>query len=153
MNESTDYKKVLDDLIAERERLDMMIDWVKVRLGRNGSESKAPKAHLGKVTEPMRFPRLASDAFFRMNVSEAIKAYLNFVRKPQTARTITDGLKAGGLASKAKNLYQTVFPTLSRMEKDSGEVAKLKDGTWGLSEWYSPTRRAVAETTTESENK
>jgi hypothetical protein len=142
MNEKVDYTKVLDDLIVEREKLDAMIGWVKVKLGQNGTESNTPTLQVTK-TEPMRFPRLAPDAFFKMTVSDAIKEYLGIVKRPQTAREITDALKAGGLAFKAKNLYQTVFPTLGRMAEGK-EVDKLGDGTWGLAEWYSSGRRATS---------
>lgn len=151
MNEGTDYEKVLEDLLAERSELDRMVNWVKNRLGRGDAEL-VPLSSLN-VGQPPRFSRLASDAFFRMSVSEAIKAYLNFAKKPQTARQITDALKAGGLASKARNLYQTVFPTLSRMANETGEVAKLKDNTWGLAEWYSTARKAPTASTTEEADK
>jgi len=151
MNEPVDYKKVLDELVAEREKLDMMISWVKLRLGQPKIEGKPLVATIVKVGEPMRVTGISSDAFFRMNVSEAIKAYLEFAKKPQTAREITDALKEGGLAFKAKNLYQTVFPTLSRME-GAGQVAKLKDGRWGLSDWYSSARRQIADSSSENEN-
>jgi hypothetical protein len=140
MNEAIDYTKVLDDLIAEREKLDVMISWIQGRLGR--ADAEAPKAFIGKVAEPMRFPRIAPDAFFRMSVSEGIKTFLSLTnRKPQTARAITDALVAGGLTFKAKKPYQTVFPTLSRMASETKEVDKLPDGTWGLAEWYSGARR------------
>ncbi len=144
MNETTDYEKVLNDLLAERNELDRMISWVKNRLGRADVEPGAPAVALAKMPESTRFGRLAKDAFFRMSVSDAIKAYLSFAKKPQSARDITDALIAGGLTFKAKNLYQTVFPTLSRMAKETGEVAKLKDNTWGLSEWYSSGRKGVS---------
>src|ERR1700722_18330552 len=98
MNAAPDYEKVLDDLIAERAELDRMINWVKLKLGRADSEPTAPKAHTVKAGATMRFPRVASDAFFRMTVSEGIKAFLSFTNKtPQTAREITEGLIAGGL--------------------------------------------------------
>ena len=83
-----------------------------------------------------------------MSVSEGIKSYLSIAKRPQTAREITDALKAGGLTFKAKNLYQTVFPTLSRMATETKEIDKLPDRTWGLAEWYSGARRAVAENPT-----
>jgi hypothetical protein len=152
MNEAVDYTKVLDDLLAERERLNAMIDWVKERLGRSGADdSKAPRLELSKDGKA-RFPRLVKeDAFFKMSVSEAIKAYLDMMKRPQTAREITDGLIAGGLAHKAKNLYQTVFPTLGRMARDAKEVDKLTDGKWGLSEWYSGSRGRTAEPATEGD--
>jgi hypothetical protein len=79
-----------------------------------------------------------------MSVPEAIRAFLNIMKRPQTARDITDALQAGGLSHKAKDLYQTVFPTLQRM-KAQGEVDKLANGEWGLSEWYTTGRRAEAE--------
>jgi hypothetical protein len=151
MNEATDYTKILDDLIAEREQLDQMIKWVKARLGRTDGESNTPTVQITKA-EPMRFPRLAGDDFFRMTVSEAIKAYLSMVKRPQTAREITDALKAGGLTFKAKNLYQTVFPTLARMANEAKEVDKLPDGTWGLAEWYSGARRESKQQASEEGN-
>ena len=70
-----------------------------------------------------------------MSVQEAIRAFLNLMKEPKSAREITDGLAYGGLDHKAKDLYQTVFPTLQRM-KEKGEVDKLGNGDWGLSEWY-----------------
>jgi hypothetical protein len=150
MNDDVDYGKVLDELVAEREKLDMMINWIKLRLGRADVEVGAPKLIMGKVTEPMRFPRIATDAFFRMSVSEGIKAFLRLTnKKPQTARAITDALVAGGLRFKAKNPYQTVFPTLSRMASEAKEIDKLPDGTWGLAEWYSSGRREAKQDSAE----
>ena len=143
MKDTVDFQALLDEALAERERLNVVINWLTNRLGQPSGEATPPTAHVMKAGTPMRFPRLASDAFFRMSVSDAIKAYLSFAKKPQTARDITDALIAGGLTFKAKNLYQTVFPTLTRMSKESGEVAKLKDNTWGLAEWYSAGRRDI----------
>lgn len=150
MNETIDYEKLLAELLEERANLDRMINWVRLRLGRTDAEPIAatgePSTTPAAIRRFPRLPTLATDAFFRMSVSEAIKAYLAFAKKPQTAREITDALIAGGLTFKAKNLYQTVFPTLSRMAKETGEIAKLKDNTWGLAEWYSSARRSAATT-------
>lgn len=57
------------------------------------------------------------------------------MHKPMSAKDGATALDSGGLAHKAKNLYMTVFPTLMRMKK-MGEVERLKDGLWALSEWY-----------------
>ena len=153
MNETTDYEKLLAELLEERANLDRMINWVRTRLGRTDTEQPATQVSPSASLGPMRGNRIATDAFFRMTVSEAIKAYLNIAKKPQSAREITDALIAGGLTFKAKNLYQTVFPTLSRMANETGEVAKLKDNTWGLAEWYSTARRAPTTNTTEEADK
>ena len=135
MSEIVDYEKVLAELMAERENLDNMIAWVQKRLGRNDVGASLPNS-VGESSEPRRFPRLlASDAFFRMKVPQAIKAYLNIVKRPRSAKEITQGLKDGGFATRARNLYATVFPTLLRMEK-AEEIERVGKGEWGLSEWY-----------------
>jgi hypothetical protein len=149
MNGASDYEKMLADLLEERANLDRMIAWVKLRLGRTDADQAEMPASGPRASEPSKFGRLATDAFFRMSVSEAVKAYLAFAKKPQTAREITDALIAGGLTFKAKNLYQTVFPTLTRMASEGGDVAKLKNNTWGLAEWYSAGRRTVVASTAE----
>jgi len=57
---------------------------------------------------------------------------------------ITEGLKRGGLTTKARNLYATVYPTLLRMEK-SGDVVRVTKGEWGLAEWYPSGRKTLLE--------
>jgi hypothetical protein len=149
MAEGTDYAKILTELLEERANLDRMIAWVQAKLA---IEERGVGPIPGTVTMPsvaqgtavLRFPRLRQDAFFKMSVPEAIRAFLNIMKRPQTARDITDALQAGGLSHKAKDLYQTVFPTLQRM-KSNGEVGKLANGEWGLSEWYTTGRRAEPE--------
>lgn len=130
------YEKILDDLMEERANLDRMIDWVKGKLSKNDSGDPVTVEKLrSQWGEPTRFPGLRSDSFFKLTTQQAIKACLNIMKKPMTAKDITSALQAGGLTHKAKDLYQTVFPTLMRMKK-SGEIDKLPDGNWGLSEWY-----------------
>jgi hypothetical protein len=148
MNETTDYDKVLADLLEERANLDRMIAWVQGKLGKaeTGTLSIPSSIVLPGAPQgaPMRFPRLRSDTFFKMSVQEAIRECLSIMRRPMSARDISNALQDGGLTHKAKNLYQTVFPTLMRM-KEKGEVDKLASGDWGLSDWYTPGRRAEVE--------
>ena len=138
MNESA-YQQLLAELEQERENIERMIVWVKGRMEQTDS--------VGTITAPakstpMRFPRLlAPDAFFRMSVPDAIKGYLNVVKRPKTAKDITEGLQQGGLTTKAKNLYATVYPTLLRME-EGGEVVRVTKTEWGLTEWYPGSRKS-----------
>jgi hypothetical protein len=83
----------------------------------------------------VRFPRLANDSFFHLSVPEAIKKYLNIAKRPKTTKDITVALDVGGLTHHAKNLYQTVYPTLLRMEQ-AKQVVRVGKGEWGLAEWY-----------------
>jgi hypothetical protein len=148
MNDATDYDKILADLLEERANLDRMIAWVQGKLGKSEqgilSIPSSVVAQGAPQAMPVRSPRLRSDTFFKMSVPEAIRECLNIGRRPLSAREITNALQEGGLTHKAKDLYQTVFPTLMRM-KEKGEVDKLANGDWGLSDWYAAGRRAEVE--------
>lgn len=136
--DKTAYQQLLTDLEFERDNIERMIVWVKGRMEQTDSVGTATAA---KPTSPMRFPRLlAPDAFFRMSVPDAIKAYLNIVKRPKTAKDITGGLQQGGLTTKAKNLYATVYPTLLRME-EATDVVRVTKNEWGLTEWYPGARK------------
>jgi hypothetical protein len=151
MAEETDYEKLLADLEEERAGIDLMIAFVKRRLGQSAeaASSTPPITAAGTVTQ--RFPRLAQDTFFRMSVPQAIKTFLNIAKRPKTAKEITAALDSGGLTHQAKNLYATVYPTLMRMET-GGEVVRVSKGEWGLAEWYPSGRKANQEEKTESED-
>jgi hypothetical protein len=140
MAEGIDYGKLLDALIEERGKIDMMISWAKGKLAEGNPGGSVTVDTLlrdrpEKSSEPMRHPRFKSDTFFKMSVMDAIEECLNIAKRPLPAKDITDALQSGGLTHKAKDLYQTVFPTLGRM-KERGIVEKLPTGEWGLAAWY-----------------
>lgn len=140
MTDTPDYQKLLADLMAERANLDNMIAWVEKRISQDGTVPSVASVAAVKPGEPKRYPRmLASDAFFRMSVPDAIKAYLGIMKRPANANEITEGLKQGGFTTRSKNLYATVYPTLLRM-KNANEVVKVDKRRWGLTEWY-PSRK------------
>ncbi|HTQ60137.1 MAG TPA: hypothetical protein VMI32_07940 [Candidatus Solibacter sp.] len=139
MNESA-YQQLLAELEQERENIERMILWLKDRMEQTDSVGTVMTP--AKSSVPVRFPReLAPDAFFRKSVPDAIKGYLNIVKRPKTAKDITEGLQQGGLTTKAKNLYATVYPTLLRME-ESGEVVRVTKNEWGLTDWYPGARKS-----------
>ena len=136
MTEGIDFEALLATLEEERANLDKMIAWVKWKLPKADSNGAAKiEQMIAQRSEVMRFPRLKSDTFFKMSFPQAITECLNIMKRPMSARDITNALQEGGLTHKAKDLYQTVFPTLQRM-KEKGEVDKLPNGDWGLAEWY-----------------
>jgi len=137
------YQQLLVELEKERDNIERMIVWVKGHIEESDSVERIPAP---AKSEPIaRFPRLIPpDAFFRMPVPEAIKKYLNIVKRPKTAKEITGGLQQGGLTTKAKNLYATVYPTLLRMVQ-SGEVVRVTKNEWGLTEWYPGSRKPPGE--------
>lgn len=156
MAEPIDYGKLLDGLLEERAKLETMIAWVKGKLAETNQNPPVTvdtllRERSERPAEPSRHPRLKSDTFFKMSVIDAIEECLSIAKRPLTAREITDALEAGGLTHKAKNLYQTVFPTLSRM-RDRGIVEQLPTGgQWGLAAWYGR-KNASPPQETEEEN-
>jgi hypothetical protein len=151
MDQAAD-QQLLTELEQDRDDLERMIAWVKSRMEQADASKVSSTPAKADGASPMRFPRLiAQDAFFRMSVPDAIKKYLNIVKRPKSAKDITAGLDTGGLTHQAKNLYATVYPTLLRMES-SGEVARVGKGEWGLSEWYPNVRKTAQEEKTDSES-
>jgi len=150
LSEGTNYEALLSELVEERANLDRMIAWVQRRIDKGDFSVPPPTPQPSSGI--LRFPRLRPDQFFKMSVPEAIRAFLNIMKRPQSARDITDALEAGGLSHRAQDLYQTVFPTLQRM-KGKGEVDKLANGEWGLAEWYTAGRRTEVENSSREPDK
>lgn len=149
-----DYEQLLAELEQERENVERMIVWVKGKMQQaEGTEVIIATGPKKGTDGRIRFPRvgMASDAFFRMSVPDAIKKFLNISKGPRTAKDITAGLDIGGLTHQAKNLYATVYPTLLRLE-EAGDVVRVGKGEWGLAEWYPAGRKATQEEKPESES-
>lgn len=147
MPEGTNYQQLLADLEQEQENIERMIVWVKGKMQQADAVERIVATGPKTGTDGRaRLPRvaMAADAFFRMSVPDAIKKFLNIVKAPRTAQDITAGLDAGGLTHQAKNLYATVYPTLLRME-EAGDVVRLGNRQWGLTEWYPGGRKTLSE--------
>jgi hypothetical protein len=141
MSDAIDYEKLLDTLLHERNELDRMIAWAQKRIAGESQSATTGVSPSGKVAigSPARL-QIAPDTFLGLKVVDAIRAYLKIVTKPQSARDITDALTRGGLKHKAKNLYQTVFPALRKMEHNGVVKRVVLTGDWGLAEWYKKDR-------------
>jgi hypothetical protein len=153
MAEGIDYQQLLGDLELERDNVERMIVWVKGKLGLADGVAThvANTKGLQETLGAPRYQRLMPDTFFRMTVPQAIKAYLNIMKRPRSVKDITAGLDQGGLTHKAKNLYATVYPTLLRME-GAHEVVRVGRGEWGLAEWYPGGRKGNQGEKAESED-
>ncbi len=130
MADEMDYEKLLADVEAEIAQLLGVAAFARKKLGLAANApvavSAAPTNHLTEATIP-------SDAFFGMGISEAIQKYLRIGKKPKSVNTITEALRDGGLSTKSKNLYTTVYTALKRGQTTIFSRVK-KD--WGLAEWY-----------------
>jgi hypothetical protein len=128
MNQTNiNYKSVLTDLLARRQRLDAAIAAIQEFVGADEVEAnvatETPKVQIGISRE-----------YRGMTISAATIKFLRKVGEPQLTRAIADGLRLGGLGSNSKNMYRTVYNTLNnRLDKHQDIV---KEGAkWGLAEW------------------
>ena len=125
MTSGIDYASVLADLKERRSQLDAAIAAIEaiiVGTGEVGPPTPSPGA-------------IPADAFFNMSAPVAAVKYLQIVKRPQTPTQIAEALDAGGFTHQSKNLANTLYTALQRVEERAGEVVKVNRG-WGLAEWY-----------------
>jgi hypothetical protein len=129
-------KVVLENWKKERAQLDAAIAMLESKIGARAAGGLPPLTSASHI---------ASDAFFRMTVPDAIKKFLKMVGKPaRPATDIVDTLNRGGISVS----YPTVYTSLTRL-RDKGEVVKAGEN-WGLDEWYPPAPSKVKAVTENS---
>lgn len=129
------YEAVLADLRAKKADLETAIATIERIMGlpstspANGASGATLQA-TGTVREGM---------FFGMSLTEAAKAYLQTVRRKQSAREIAEALEQGGFHHTSRDFPNTVRAILARNAANEGEFVKLQTD-WGLASWF-PGRR------------
>lgn len=93
----------------------------------------------GDGGRPRAAIELPVGAFRGMTIGEAVKLYLQSVRRKQSVQEIADGLRAGGLETSAKNFPPTLRSTLHNLKK-KGDLLRFKDG-WDLADAHSTALR------------
>lgn len=132
-DQTSAYDVVLADLIARRDQLNAAIAAIEAaKSGNTGSIIGAPSLPLPAGGGS---PQIRQDEFFNMTVLDAAKKYLGMMKRPQTARSVTDALVQGGYLFSSANPITTVAAILNRATNGGG-VARVGKGTFGLSEWY-----------------
>ena len=119
-----DYAAVLADMEAKKLALESGITSLRAAIG------------TGVLSVPvgMLSGGIPAGAFSDKSAPTAIKLYLATMGRRCTAKQITEGLRQGGVESRAKSFDAIVYAALRRL-KLAGEVLQSADG-WGLSEWY-----------------
>lgn len=145
MSVDADYHAVLADLIERRKGIEAAIKTVEGIIAQLGLTPGS-----GKIRSTQDLP---SDAFLSLTIPEAAIKYLGMMRSAQSVAQIWEALKKGGLTH---TKYAAVYNAIFRRETQVGDVVKLPDGNWGLSEWYasnpSPRRKAKSGKPTETHN-
>lgn len=139
-SEKVDYGPVIADLEAKIITLQGMVATLKgiasgafvaVALGDGATISTAGAG------VPVELP---VGALVGKSLPDAIKLYLDAVKKKQTKDQIMTALKEGGFES-TSDLGKAISTALSRM-KTSKEVLRFPDGGWGLAALYPEAFRA-----------
>jgi hypothetical protein len=118
------YKTVLADLIARRDKLDAAISAIQEFVG-NGTPT--PSA-------PIKSTVTVSREYRGMTIADAAIKFLKTAGSPQSTGIIAEALRLGGINSNSKSMYRTLYNTLnSRMDKHQ-DITK-EGAKWGLSEW------------------
>lgn len=134
-SEGIDYAAVLADLEAKIASLQSAATAIRqvMNLGADQGIASAVAERKDQPTE------VSFDSFFGMSVPDAIRKFLNMMKRPQTMSDIARALQQGGLPTTSSNLMGVVGPTLSRM-RGAGDVVPIQ-GRWALADWYPPGAR------------
>ena len=131
--QSVNYQIVLADLKGRRDRLNTAIGAVEQIIGEVARQDQ------GSQTDTPTTPGPSSRAYRNKTIGDSIVLYLELVGKPKPPTDIVKALRDGGIASKSKSLYRTIYSTLKQRAKhDNGDIVKV--GTeWGLKKWQEST--------------
>lgn len=88
-------------------------------------------------TNKLKDSELPKDIFKGVTAHRSIILYLEFKKKGQTIREITDALIQGGYITKAKQLYDNIRPILTDHEYPKGNADFVRIGkNWELAKWH-----------------
>lgn len=133
-NDSVDYGPVIADLEAKIAAMQATLNGLRAAAGLAVESIHGASHQQGAHGHNSHAPAvIKADTFFRKTVIESILLYLKMSNKnPQTTREIVDALERGG----CKSSTSTVSSLMSRRAGAEGDITKVTNNTWGLSEWY-----------------
>jgi hypothetical protein len=133
-NQSIDYKCVLADLKARRERFVSSIKALDAAIA--GIEPLVIDQETAVADGGMGWPNvppIQENIYRRMTIKDAALHVIE-TSGPVSTTVITKALKNGGIKSKSKNLYRTIYNTL-KLESGKENSTISKDGPlWGMKE-------------------
>jgi hypothetical protein len=138
--ESIDYSAVLADLEAKRAALDAMI--LNLRLFLAG-QTGASQLSSGSGVAANSTGEVPAGAFLGKSIPDAVKLYLQIMKRKATTREIAEALRRGGMESTSNNFNGIVHAVINRYWKGGGDIIKLDKSTWGLAAWYPSGVRAT----------
>ena len=134
MAENNEHMSYIETLRARRDRLDAAIQALEALQSEDLMVPAAPTSTRAQSREI----EIQHDTFVGMSVVDATVQYLKMVGRPaRSLEEIHTNLNRGGLNS-TPGTMQTL---LSRSHNGNNPVVRRAGrGTWGLPEWYQPTK-------------
>jgi len=130
-----DYGAVLEDLKAQRDKLDAAIAGIETMLGmRSLGPNKVEQVHPD-------LQRIEPGAYLGMTIVDATVAFLKKKRKGMRTEEIVLALREGGIVFTSESPVNTVGSILNRNWNQGGEVVRISRGVWGLAEWHPRLRK------------
>jgi hypothetical protein len=139
---SVDYGALIADLETKKAAIEALISYVRIAqtgafpiMGNIAQTGISISSNSPSTIQPGDVP---AGAFHGKSVPEAIKSYLDMVKKKQTIPEITAALKLGGIESISNKFGIIVRNALRRTE---GRDFLRSGHAWGLAEWWPATMR------------
>lgn len=135
-----DYKAVLADLIAQRDKINKAIAGIQAMTGieldsLKTTDNSAQPSFAEISANDIPADAIPGDAFFKMTTVDAARKYLEIKKSPQTAKEISNALTIGGIITQSSNFINNVNAILKRAEHKTGAFVRVKR-KWGLGDWY-----------------
>jgi hypothetical protein len=136
-DETQDLKGVLEDLIRQRDELNVAIKVLQGRMGGAGSAIDPANKPIGEntpsgeVSDPLSV--VYAGLFFGKTQTQAVKAFLERVRRPVKTPLLVEGLKKGGCTVGGSMPARNLWGVLNRFPDTFVLVPRAG---WGLVEWY-----------------
>lgn len=134
MSENDPYAVVLNDLRAQRDKIDNAIAAIEALRGHADGAMALAKSAQGHGAAIIRAE--GPGAFLGLTIVDAAKKLLARERRQLNNAEIVEKLKSGGLVLNSADAMNTVGSVLNRRFIQVGDVVRVARGTWGLKEWY-----------------
>jgi hypothetical protein len=136
MNHESDYQQWLRRMRRERDEWRAKYEEAKTKFEATQEIVDALERLLDEAESEAQIEGGAvrsESPYAHLTMPDAIKEFLKASGTPRTTREIAEGVLAGGLETKSRNIYTSVSSTLSRISRVAGSrVRKVRRGLWEL---------------------
>lgn len=135
--ESIDYTPTIADLERKKAEIERTIAHLRQLMAMGNLAQTGEGVAVPSTVSSFMGGEVPTGAFLGKSIIEAIKLYLEIVKKKQTAKQIMDGLLKGGMeSSRPKSFLKTVHSALTRARQAPNPPFVKVGMQWGLTSWF-----------------